>query len=64
MEEFKPDPYLAAILNCAFWVLYGLPFVTPDSTLVITINGFGLGLELVYIAIYVTFAGRKGKVSK
>ncbi|XP_020970395.1 bidirectional sugar transporter SWEET7b [Arachis ipaensis] len=31
VEEFKPDPYIATVLNCAFWVFYGLPFVHPHS---------------------------------
>jgi uncharacterized protein with PQ loop repeat len=42
VEEFKPDPYLATVLNCAFWVFYGMPFVHPNSLLVVTINGVGL----------------------
>ncbi|XP_039158894.1 bidirectional sugar transporter SWEET6b-like [Eucalyptus grandis] len=48
VEEFKVDPYLATVLNCIFWVLYGLPFVRPDSILVATINSVGLVLELIY----------------
>ncbi|RVX18244.1 Bidirectional sugar transporter SWEET5 [Vitis vinifera] len=50
--EFKPDPYLATVLNCMMWVLYGLPFVRPDSLLVITINGGGLVIELIYVTIF------------
>ncbi|XP_039159061.1 bidirectional sugar transporter SWEET4-like [Eucalyptus grandis] len=52
VEEFKVDPYLATVLNCIFWVLYGLPFVRPDSILIATINGVGLVLELIYICIF------------
>ncbi|GAB2289538.1 hypothetical protein Dimus_023848 [Dionaea muscipula] len=52
VEEFKPDPYLATTLNCALWVLYGMPFVHPHSTLVITINSFGLAIEAIYISIF------------
>ncbi|KAJ7974557.1 Bidirectional sugar transporter SWEET [Quillaja saponaria] len=61
VEEFKPDPYIATVLNCAFWVLYGMPFVHPDSTLVLTINGFGLVLELVYVAIFYLYSTHKGR---
>lgn len=57
-----PYPYLATVLNCVFWVLYGLPFVTPDSTLVVTINSFGLAIELLYLFIYVLYADNKGRV--
>ncbi|KAL9264650.1 Bidirectional sugar transporter SWEET5-like protein [Drosera capensis] len=56
VQHFKPDPYLAAILNCAMWVFYGMPFVHPDSLLVVTINGFGLFIEAVYIAIFFTYS--------
>ncbi|KAH9742133.1 Bidirectional sugar transporter SWEET6b [Citrus sinensis] len=38
-------------MNCMFWILYGLPVVHPDSTLVVTINGVGLALELIYLKI-------------
>ncbi|KAI6682926.1 hypothetical protein NL676_028839 [Syzygium grande] len=53
---FKPDPYVATVLNCAMWVFYGMPFVHPDSLLVVTINSFGFCLELFYIAIFFTYS--------
>lgn len=62
MEEFKPDPYIATVLNCLFWVFYGMPFVHPDSVLVITINGIGLILELTYLSIFFVYATNKGRV--
>ncbi|WCJ33030.1 Bidirectional sugar transporter SWEET4 [Euphorbia peplus] len=51
-QEFQFYPYVATVLNCMFWVLYGLPFVTEDNILVVTINGVGLVLELIYLAIF------------
>ncbi|CAN0890258.1 Bidirectional sugar transporter SWEET5 [Linum grandiflorum] len=56
VKEFKPDPYVMTFLNCAMWCVYGLPFVKPDSVLVLTINGFGFVLELVYISIFFAFS--------
>ncbi|CAG7860359.1 hypothetical protein BRARA_I00707 [Brassica rapa] len=56
VSEFKPDPYLATVLNCMMWSFYGLPFVHPDSLLVVTINGTGLFMELVYVTIFFIFA--------
>ncbi|XP_054810818.1 bidirectional sugar transporter SWEET4-like isoform X2 [Prosopis cineraria] len=61
VEEFKPDPYLATVINCAFWVFYGMPFVHPNSILVLTINSVGLVFEVVYLAIFFTFAPQKGR---
>ncbi|KAJ4712310.1 Bidirectional sugar transporter SWEET [Melia azedarach] len=54
--NFKPDPYTATVLNCAMWVFYGLPIVHPDSTLVITINGAGFVIELVYVTIFLIYS--------
>ncbi|ONH90814.1 hypothetical protein PRUPE_8G076100 [Prunus persica] len=54
--EFKADPYVATLLNCAMWSFYGMPFVHPDSVLVVTINGCGFVIELIYIAIFLTYS--------
>ncbi|KAG4137319.1 hypothetical protein ERO13_D07G064900v2 [Gossypium hirsutum] len=59
VEEFKPDPYVATILNCAMWVFYGLPIVHPDSLLIITINGVGLVIEGVFVTIFFIFSNNK-----
>ncbi|CAK8533721.1 unnamed protein product [Lathyrus sativus] len=61
VEEFKPDPYIATVLNCAFWVFYGLPFVHPNSLLVVTINGVGLVFEFVYLTIFYVYSNNKGR---
>lgn len=58
MEEYSPIPYLATLVNCLVWVLYGLPMVHPDSTLVVTINGAGILIEVVFITIFFVFSGR------
>ncbi|CAH8267008.1 unnamed protein product [Arabidopsis lyrata] len=62
VEEYKADPYLATVLNCALWVFYGLPMVKPDSLLVITINGTGLAIEMVYLVIFFFFSPTSRKV--
>ncbi|KAK9725309.1 hypothetical protein RND81_05G135600 [Saponaria officinalis] len=56
VQQFKVDPYIATILNCAMWVIYGLPNVNPDHILVVTINSIGLGLEIVYVGIFLFFS--------
>ncbi|XP_027359192.1 bidirectional sugar transporter SWEET4-like [Abrus precatorius] len=61
VEEFKPDPYIATVLNCAFWVFYGMPFVHPHSILVLTINSVGLAFEFVYLTIFYIYAPNKGR---
>ncbi|XP_027915481.1 bidirectional sugar transporter SWEET5 [Vigna unguiculata] len=56
VQNFRPDPYIATILNCGVWAFYGLPFVTPDNTLVITINGFGFFLEIFYTLVFFIYS--------
>ncbi|XP_047317692.1 bidirectional sugar transporter SWEET5-like [Impatiens glandulifera] len=56
VEKYKADPYLATMLNCAMWVFYGLPFVHPDSTLVITINGIGFVIETCYVIVFFIYS--------
>ncbi|KAL5183281.1 Bidirectional sugar transporter SWEET5 [Glycine soja] len=56
VQNFKPDPYIATILNCAMWSFYGMPFVTEDNTLVVTINGFGFFLEMFYTLIFFIYS--------
>ncbi|CAJ1946767.1 unnamed protein product [Sphenostylis stenocarpa] len=51
VEEFKPDPYIATVLNCAFWAFYGMPFVHPNSVLVLPINSVGLRKVLIFLLI-------------
>ncbi|KAJ4749500.1 Bidirectional sugar transporter SWEET [Rhynchospora pubera] len=59
VEDFSPVPYLATLLNCMLWVVYGVPFVHPNSMLVLTINGIGFFIEALYIGIFFAFAPRR-----
>ncbi|XP_034207302.1 bidirectional sugar transporter SWEET5-like [Prunus dulcis] len=59
VAEFRPDPYIVTLLNCALWSFYGLPIVHPDNLLVVTINGTGLFIEFIYIAIFFVFSPGK-----
>ena len=56
VEQYSAVPYVATLLNCMMWVLYGLPAVHPHSMLVITINGTGMAIELTYIALFLAFS--------
>ncbi|XP_024532884.1 bidirectional sugar transporter SWEET5 [Selaginella moellendorffii] len=58
-EQFSGVPYVATLLNCLLWTLYGLPFVTPNSLLVVTINGIGTALESTYLCVYLFYAPNK-----
>ncbi|CAD5188446.1 bidirectional sugar transporter SWEET4 [Musa acuminata AAA Group] len=64
VQEFSPIPYVATLLNCMMWVVYGLPMVHPHSMLVITINGSGLVIELSYVLLFIVYSsgGKRLKV--
>ncbi|CAJ1943888.1 unnamed protein product [Sphenostylis stenocarpa] len=64
VQNFKPDPYIATILNCGVWLFYGMPFVTPDNTLVISINAFGFFLEIFYSLVFFIYSswGKRRKI--
>lgn len=55
VEHYSPAPYLATLANCMVWVLYGIPWVTSNSILVVTINGSGTVIELVYILFFLFY---------
>ncbi|KAJ6411728.1 hypothetical protein OIU84_008329 [Salix udensis] len=61
VKDFKSDPYVATLLNCAMWIFYGLPLITHNNTLVVTINGIGFVIECVYVAIFFVFSPGKKK---
>ncbi|XP_023750431.1 bidirectional sugar transporter SWEET4 isoform X1 [Lactuca sativa] len=56
VEQYSPVPYLASFFNCGLWVLYGMPFVHPHSLLVVTTNGAGVAIELIYLVIFLMFS--------
>ncbi|XP_031382025.1 bidirectional sugar transporter SWEET4-like [Punica granatum] len=55
VEQYSPVPYLATLVNCMLWVLYGIPLVHPNSTLVMTINGSGTAIEVIFILVFLFY---------
>ncbi|KAG8662006.1 bidirectional sugar transporter SWEET4 [Manihot esculenta] len=62
VEQYSATPYLATLVNCMVWVLYGLPMVHPKSLLVVTINGSGTAIEFIYIILFIIYADKKKRV--
>ncbi|KAE8669571.1 Bidirectional sugar transporter SWEET6b [Hibiscus syriacus] len=50
-------------MNCMLWILYGMPMVHPGSTLVVTINSIGLGMELIYLTIFFLYSTNKPRIA-
>ncbi|PIN21556.1 Multitransmembrane protein [Handroanthus impetiginosus] len=53
-EEFESLPYICTLLNSSLWTYYGV--MKPGSYLVATVNGFGVVVEIIYIALFLSFA--------
>nr|UZQ19739.1 bidirectional sugar transporter SWEET4 [Gleditsia microphylla] len=62
VEEYSAAPYLATLANCMVWTLYGLPIVHPNSLLVVTINGSGCVIEVIYVVLFLIFSDRRKRV--
>ncbi|XP_057433280.1 bidirectional sugar transporter SWEET4-like [Lotus japonicus] len=62
VEQYSAVPYLATLINCLVWTLYGLPMVHPHSVLVVTINGAGCAIEIIYIILYLIYSDRKKRL--
>ncbi|KVH98957.1 SWEET sugar transporter [Cynara cardunculus var. scolymus] len=56
VQAFKPDPYLATLLNCAMWLFYGLPIVHPHSLLVVTVNSVGVVIAFTFCNIFFKYS--------
>ncbi|CAI0466868.1 unnamed protein product, partial [Linum tenue] len=59
-EDFEGLPYICTLLNASLWTYYGV--IKPGAYLVATVNGFGIVVEIVYVALFITYAPRKMKV--
>ncbi|KAL9240861.1 hypothetical protein vseg_015034 [Gypsophila vaccaria] len=58
-ESFESFPYICTLLNASLWTYYGI--IKPEL-LVSTINGFGVVVEIVFVALFLVFAPRGLKV--
>ncbi|KAG6684763.1 hypothetical protein I3842_12G078800 [Carya illinoinensis] len=62
VQNYSPAPYLATLMNCMAWTLYGLPMVHSHSTLLVTINGSGSAIQLAYIILFLIFSDRQKRL--
>ncbi|XP_024525438.1 bidirectional sugar transporter SWEET1 [Selaginella moellendorffii] len=59
-ESFSSVPYIASLLNCILWVLYGSP-INKNAMLVVTINGLGTVLNVIYVLLFLFYARKSPK---
>ncbi|XP_015894994.3 bidirectional sugar transporter SWEET2 [Ziziphus jujuba] len=61
-EQFSGLPYIYALLNCLICLWYGMPIISPDNLMVLTVNSAGAVFQLVYIILFISYAEKSQKV--
>ncbi|XP_024027054.1 bidirectional sugar transporter SWEET17 [Morus notabilis] len=56
-EDFDSLPYICTVLSTSLWTYYGI--TKPGEYLVATINGFGIVVETIYVALFLLYAPLK-----
>lgn len=59
-QEFESLPYVCALLSSALWTCYGI--IKPGEMVVATVNGFGVAVEAVYVALFLIYSPAKKRV--
>ncbi|KAH7854305.1 hypothetical protein Vadar_012263 [Vaccinium darrowii] len=64
-EEFSCVPYVVALLNCFLYTWYGFPVVSYrwENLPLVTVNGVGILLEILFIVTYFWFSSATEKAS-
>ncbi|KAK2637848.1 hypothetical protein Ddye_025643 [Dipteronia dyeriana] len=58
--DFKGVPYITSLLSSSLWTLYGL--LKPGGFLIMTVNGGGTIMQVIYITIFLIYAPREKKI--
>ncbi|XP_016498169.1 bidirectional sugar transporter SWEET16-like [Nicotiana tabacum] len=59
-EDFKGIPYITTLLSTSLWTFYGL--LKPGGLLVVTVNGTGAILHIVYVTLFLIYATKTLKI--
>ncbi|XP_016465379.1 bidirectional sugar transporter N3-like [Nicotiana tabacum] len=59
-EGYQSIPYVVALFSSMLWIYYA--FLKTNTTLLITINSFGVFIETIYVGFYLFYAPKKAKV--
>ncbi|CAN4111054.1 unnamed protein product [Withania somnifera] len=59
-EDFKGIPYITTLLSTSLWTFYGL--LKPGGLLVVTVNGTGAILHIVYVTLFLIYAPKLLKI--
>ncbi|KAH0763734.1 hypothetical protein KY290_019807 [Solanum tuberosum] len=59
-EGYQSIPYVIALFSCMLWIYYAL--LKTNTTLLITINSFGMLIETIYVGLFLYYAPKKARV--
>ncbi|MCD9558904.1 hypothetical protein HAX54_016594 [Datura stramonium] len=59
-EGYQSIPYVIALFSSMLWIYYAI--LKTNTTLLITINSFGMFIETIYVGVYLYYAPKKARV--
>ncbi|KAF4364795.1 hypothetical protein F8388_018471 [Cannabis sativa] len=59
-ENYQGLPYITTLLSTSLWTFYGI--LNPNGLLIMTVNGAGAILQLIYVIIFLIYAPMDKKV--
>ncbi|XP_059304293.1 bidirectional sugar transporter SWEET10-like [Lycium ferocissimum] len=59
-EGYQSIPYVVALFSSMLWIYYA--FLKTNTTLLITINSFGVFIETIYVSFYLFYAPKNSRV--
>lgn len=59
-ESYNGIPYTCTLLNTCLWSFYGL--LKPGGLLLVTVNGVGTILQIIFVTLFLIFAPKDKKV--
>lgn len=60
-EGYQSIPYVVALFSSMLWIYYA--FLKTNTTLLITINSFGMLIETIYVGLFLYYAPKKARVN-
>ncbi|CAM6123033.1 unnamed protein product [Calypogeia fissa] len=61
-QGFSGLPYVFSLFAALLWVLYGLPMVTQNALLLITINVASSSIQIFYLTVFVIYAAKEARI--
>ncbi|GLT44503.1 hypothetical protein SLA2020_183940 [Shorea laevis] len=62
VEHYSPTPYLVTLMNQMVWTLFAMPWVHPNSTLLLTVNVTGGIIALFFVILFFIYSDRKKRL--